>query len=316
MNPVFQKLPLPLVATVLAGPLFATAQDTIIYSNGPSFPIPSYYDSGRAFIDFDGDGVFDLSFEYYGFICTADVPTSGCSLSFYVGALSTNAILVRSCQASILPFGTSIGSAPASNTMWNTRCQYTALADYFFSPRYGTKGYGGPLADPGVGYLGVRFSAADGLHYGWVRVRMPRDTEFAPAIVDWAYEARPDTAIRAGAIGSKSESRQFAVNFQDSPRTAEGTPGSGTLILTGDTLRCELILFDSFASAAIVGPAASHSNARPLATLEPPLVARTNYTAFFTDVSLSHADIVQLLRGMAHVNVDPGAVVGRISLLP
>lgn len=50
------------------------------------------------------------------------------------------------------------------------------------------------------------FPRRDGLHYGWIQVRLPGTEtgpegfpiEFAPVVVDWAYETRPNTAIIAG----------------------------------------------------------------------------------------------------------------------
>jgi hypothetical protein len=191
------------------------------------------------------------------------------------------------------------------------------VADFFSSPRHITNAWAGPLIRTGIGYLGVRFYAPDGLHYGWIRVRQMSSTIGAPIIVDRAYETRIDTPIRAGFIGSGGSSRQFTVNFQES----EGIPGqpvnTGTLILTGDTLRCELTLAGSFSTATIGGPSEVHAHAKPFANLGEPLAARqfasSLFTAFFDDVSLSHSQILQLLRGAIYISVDGGTIVGQIS---
>src|ERR1019366_5395004 len=67
---------------------------------------------------------------------------------------------------------------------------------WWWSPRYGTSGSTGPLATLVEGYLGVRFSSADGMHYGWVHVRQT-------VVINWAYETRPGVPIRAGARAAR-----------------------------------------------------------------------------------------------------------------
>jgi hypothetical protein len=179
----------------------ATAQSTIAYFNGPPFAIPG--ESEIATIDFDQDGTADFSFAGGLFICTTDVPSSGCSASFYAGTLGTNNLLCLGGQLVIVPFGTILGSGTSTNTAWRT-VDGAVMATYFMSPRYGTSGWGGPLHTPGTGFFGVRFNAGDGLHYGWVRARMSNPTtnnlEFAPVILDWAYETRVNMPIAAGAL--------------------------------------------------------------------------------------------------------------------
>ncbi|GEM_PF-1491750 len=60
------------------------------------------------------------------------------------------------------------------------------------SPRYGTSGVNGPIGEQGQGFFGVRFSAADGNHYG-------RGFAQGQGVVDWVFESRPNQPIRAGA---------------------------------------------------------------------------------------------------------------------
>src|SRR4051794_31655512 len=105
MNLLIQNLTLGLAATILAGTLTrASGQDTVFYSSGPSFSFAGA-ESDPAILDMDGDGAPDFSFQSGYFICTADVPTSGCSSQFYVTALESNAMLRRSSEATILKFG-------------------------------------------------------------------------------------------------------------------------------------------------------------------------------------------------------------------
>ena len=76
-------------------------------------------------------------------------------------------------------------------TAWSTR-SYAYLLMYWTSPRYGTSGVNGPIGEQGQGFFGVRFSAADGNHYG-------RGFAQGQGVVDWVFESRPNQPIRAGA---------------------------------------------------------------------------------------------------------------------
>jgi hypothetical protein len=82
---------------------------------------------------------------------------------------------------------------------------------------------------PDTQFIGVRFLADDGLHYGWMRlaksywapydtnhpdwppgldptgwygnaISLPRIDTFDPGVIDWAYELTPDMPIVAGAV--------------------------------------------------------------------------------------------------------------------
>ena len=303
MKQMIQSLTLALTTVWLSSmPTVAFGQNSIVYVNGPSLTFGGWEYDGTS-LDLDEDGTADFNFQWGGFICTTDIPTSGCSSSFYVLASNTNAMLHRSGEATMLRFGETISSVTSSNRIWEDADNYSRAAGFHFSPRYGTQGYDGPAINAGVGYLGVRFMAADGLHYGWIRLRAPSIAEFGPTVVDWAYESRPNTPLVAGDIGSGNRSQQFVVQFPS------GTPGS--LILTGDELRCELTLNGQFASAELIRSV--RGNAKPVADLGQPGVARTNYTTFFRDVKVSRGEATQLLRGASYISIDDGVVLGRIS---
>ncbi len=52
---------------------------------------------------------------------------------------------------------------------------------------------------PGAGYMGFRFTAADGIHYGWVYAdRVSRDGGPHLDALAWGYETEPDAPIKAG----------------------------------------------------------------------------------------------------------------------
>ena len=179
-----------LATLIMLSARLAWAQSTIVYTPGPSFWIPG--DLGpSASLDMNQDGTVDFSFSYSPWICTMDVPTSFCSQSFFVGISATNSILNQGYFIAGIPLDDWIYNVAPTNTAWSTG-GYTYLYTYWNSPRDGTSGVEGPIGEQGEGYLGVRFSAADGYHYGWIFVK-------GQSVVDWAYEMRPGYPIRAGA---------------------------------------------------------------------------------------------------------------------
>jgi hypothetical protein len=329
----------------------------IVYVNGPSFPVPPR--DGSAGVDLNGDGTVDFAFSSGAMLCTDDVPTSACVWSFHVGATGTNQMLLNNYDAQAQRFGIWIGSNAPVGTAWSSPnfAYSSAGLTYWWwhriwrsgdgliigvanpepsplppgqfddpddEPLY-ESGWSGPLGELGVGYLGVRFQAADGLHYGWIRVRLPGSNlgaggfpfELTPVAVDWAYETKPNKPIRAGDIDSSREAVQFTVelfNQRHRPFRSAHRLGTGTLILTDNTLRGELTLSGKFSSAEIRGPARIRGKAKAVWNAEQPLLARSDYTAFFVGATLSRAEVIQLLRGVLYVSVDDDAVLGRIEV--
>lgn len=100
-------------------------------------------------------------------------------------------------------------------------------------------------------FLGVRFAASDGLHYGWIRVSVPFIGVNGGWIHEWAYDTRPGTPILAGAGGSGS------VTGPASPFESVGLPdrfvctlaqrGSNYSFFAGQggfKIECTRLLFD------------------------------------------------------------------------
>ena len=174
-NRLFAALFLIAVITV------ARAQDSIVYVSGPSFPFPVNFRAGN--LDVDGDGTPDFSFFESGIICTADVPTSGCGWAFQVGAEELNELLMAGNSIQPLLFGEWIGNTAPPGSVWKAPGSgyYGAGLAYWWYSRQGRvidgqllhSGWSGALGEAGVGYIGIRFHAADGLHYGWIRARLP-----------------------------------------------------------------------------------------------------------------------------------------------
>lgn len=178
-----------LVLLFTVGSHWARSQSTIAYTADPAFQIPGEF--VPATIDLDRDGSPDFSLISSSPICTMDVPTSFCSFSFYVTALGTNALLIQTNYAAVLSAGDWVGPYTSTNDVWWGGGNVTLLT-WWWSQRNGTSGSTGPLATLGEGYLGVRFSGAGGMYYGWVHVR-------GTVVMYWAYETRPGVPIRAGA---------------------------------------------------------------------------------------------------------------------
>lgn len=201
-----------LIATLALWIQAAHGQSTIAYFNGPSFPVPAMY--GSKGVDFDGDGTPEFVFWSHGSICTADVPTSACYWPFNVGSAVTNSLLAGD-YALVQSAGALIGSHAPEGATWRTTQPYgiTLVASWWslhgriINEQTVHSGWDGSLGALTNGYLGVRFSLQDSLHYGWIRVRLPSSEtgiegfpiEFAPVVVEWAFETRPNTSIVAGA---------------------------------------------------------------------------------------------------------------------
>ncbi|MCL4790016.1 MAG: hypothetical protein KJ070_25080 [Verrucomicrobia bacterium] len=186
-----------LVLTAIPG------KSAVVYSPGPLPPPPPFIIGAPQPVDFDGDGVSEVEFTTGLTLCTMDVPTSFCTTPYFIGAASTNQLLVNDfLYSAVLPLGGWIGDVPPTNTLWSTPGFRGYLTASWWS-LYGQEingqrvfsGWTGPLGAAGRGFVGVRFYAADGAHYGWIRVGLG----FPTLVLDWAYESEPDTPIIAGA---------------------------------------------------------------------------------------------------------------------
>lgn len=151
------------------------------------------------FVDVNGDGVNDFLLDMQ-FIISLDSPTSEMSSVLRLGLSSDSSIIGQSYYSEPLGEGEIIGPQPASGFIWITNNYPVPVAEQFQNYRTGlTRPWDGVLADPAKPYLGVRFSAEDGTHYGWVRfgfkVGPIGSYPGGPAIIEWAYETQPDTPI-------------------------------------------------------------------------------------------------------------------------
>jgi hypothetical protein len=293
-----------------------SARCAIVYSPGPADPSQSWFFTFGWSVDLDADGVADFTFPAGPTMCTMDYPSSFSSTPFYAQAAGANELLVSGYYSSVQPLGTWVGGEPPPGADWSTPGAVALLTDQWWS-LYGRDiggqlvyfGWSGPLAVSGSGYQGVRFYQSDGLHYGWVRVVS------GLIVVDWAYETRPNTPIRAGNIDSTRQSVQFTVEFlTPHPRLRHPAQvvGTGSLILTGNTLRGELTLAGQSSSAKILDPNHRRAADRLVSDFGQALVSTADHTAFFHDAPLTRSQVNQLLHGEYYVSIDNGALAAPI----
>jgi hypothetical protein len=183
-----------LLALVTGG--LARGQGTIVYSHFT----PALLDFQSWDVNNDGTADFTLSQIW---LQTADVPTSGMSYSFNVKPAPGNHVLGAGTTVVILPPDTAITPVPAPGQGW-LHPQFGGLSVGSWSANLlagAWSGWNGPMADVQEGFLGFRFVASDGHHFGWLRLQRSGGEMF-PQItpVDFAWETRPDTMIAAGAV--------------------------------------------------------------------------------------------------------------------
>jgi hypothetical protein len=187
--------------TVLAVAQVAFAESTIVY--GP------YQFSGslnEQLLDMNQDGTNDFTFDSEWLI-TMDVPTSGIGYFFGVLPAADNYVLGFGSRVAALSPGDSISSVPVGAASWqHPRYGPVGVCSWTADLRRGTwSGWAGAMTGLDETFLGLRFSAADGDHLGWVRVRLNgSDTSGMARLVDYAYERRPDSQILAGAVPEPS----------------------------------------------------------------------------------------------------------------
>jgi hypothetical protein len=295
-------------------PLYIFGQSTITYFKGPSFAA-----TGEARLDINADGIPDFTFSSEAPVCTASIPPI-CIFPYFISG-GTNELLGSDYAAS-LPFGAPIGNSAEGET-WTTGTELTVYyTGWAFPARTPDPYWLGGLGF-GMGYLGVRFHSADGLHYGWIRVRLPASfpnqtvTEFSPVVMEWAYETRPNTPIHAGDTG---ESRtEFTVKFLYGNAIIQGGDYSTGRIWVGkDSLSYEIYLAGTGAPTGLTIQS-SQPNRKPLAnidypyiTVHMPTIVYSDFTILFGEVNLPLGQAIQLSRGRYYLKRDDWGVIAEI----
>ena len=145
--------------------------------------LPAY---GLWSLDMNADGINDMTFAYWP--------------SFTVQPLNSTALVTSHPSPSVydaipIAAGTKVGAVLDTGPIWNGGKSY--MVDWQNIPGVGDFGVGS-WAFVTNGYLGVSFTAADGIHYGWVQITSYPDMR--AHIHSWAYESQPGVSILAGAV--------------------------------------------------------------------------------------------------------------------
>ena len=208
----------PFIALILllAASLRTHAQGIVYSSYGTGIWVgqrQSFAPISEFSMDLNGDGVNDFRF-------VGETPFSG---GFYVepqnqnGALGYPADRFSSAYlARRLAAGNDISATTSPGLLYvgfNPQPLSSITGPYLLY-NFSRGGDGGgefvttPLGQR-EGYVGVQFFAADGLHYGWIRVRGGEYND--GRILDYAYNTVPGQPIAAGAVPEPSTWALFAL---------------------------------------------------------------------------------------------------------
>lgn len=201
---------LSILVAVLTLANLACGQGSIVYSpftfTGPGDWQP--WDVNR-------DGTVDFTLTQ-SWIITQDVPTSGMSYSFGIRPTANNYVLGVGSDAAVLSASAEISLSPSEPGEWQ-HLQYGSLLVGFWSANLlqGTwSGWRGPIKDVQQGYLGLRFLATDGYHFGWLRVNGGGDGTLATIVpVDFAWETHTGAPISAGVVPEPSSTVLLVLGF-------------------------------------------------------------------------------------------------------
>ncbi len=153
-------------------------------------------------MDLNADGTNEFAFSI-GLIITLDYPTSGGTSILTLDPSPEVAVVGTSIYSAPLEANELIGPGLSDGLAWVETTYDFDVASRNYNFRTGQAGeWRGVMGDPKKPFLGVRFWAADGLHYGWIRFGHKVGVADFPAyfgttasIIEWAYESDPDTPI-------------------------------------------------------------------------------------------------------------------------
>ncbi len=186
----------------------AFGQSTIIHSDYDVWGGPE-----QQFVDVNQDGTVDFTLESR-WVTTLDIPPSFMSYSFGIRPGQDNYVLGSGSTATVLSQGETISPVPIGSTNWqHPKYGSVGVCGWSADLRNETwSGWLGPMAGLDEVFVGLRFSAADGDHFGWARVRLnSSDTLRTAQLVDYAYDTRPNAQILAGAVPEPSSVALLAV---------------------------------------------------------------------------------------------------------
>ncbi|HRZ46743.1 MAG TPA: hypothetical protein P5555_16305 [Candidatus Paceibacterota bacterium] len=189
------------LAAALALANNCAADNSVVYRQGP---IVLNETSPTTDLDLDQDGVADFRFSV-GILAGLPSPGAPSTLTPYLDSFAFNRndyLLNAEGRIVLKEAGFKFGPSNKAGENWahrDSEAQAIAYASGNTWPGFSGK--------PPEAYLGVRFLSNGAVHYGWIRFVVPQTNPPStfPVIADWAYESRPNTAIRAGERPSKAK---------------------------------------------------------------------------------------------------------------
>jgi hypothetical protein len=190
------------VLCLLAAPCLG--QGTIAYVNaGTNF---GTFQGGTLPVDLNGDGSNDFTFVSTRRDFTVDTPSLNAVIAVLPGGADLGGWAVP------LLAGYPIGSTITNNLIWYQTTQTPSGPLPALLTSCLDAGCIGLFTGQNA-YMGVRFQAADGLHYGWMRLELPFVGVNGGYIREWGYDTRPDALILAGAVPEPSTCALFCAGI-------------------------------------------------------------------------------------------------------
>lgn len=164
------------------------------------------FQGGTLPVDLNGDGLIDFTFVSTRRDFTVDTPSLSAVILLPDGGLDLGG------SAMPLLAGHDISSTTSGGLIW-----FQTLQTPFGSvPALLTScmdvGCIGLFTGQNA-YMGVRFQASDGTHYGWMRLELPFVGVNGGYIREWAYDTRVNATIFAGAVPEPSISVLLAIGI-------------------------------------------------------------------------------------------------------
>ncbi|MEJ5236837.1 MAG: hypothetical protein WHT82_00615 [Limisphaera sp.] len=187
------------LAAVVALTTSCAADSSVVYRQGPMV-----LDHASADLDLDQDGIPDFRFTA-GTLTSLPSPGAPSTSTPYLDTFAFNRndyLLNVEGHIVLKESDFKFGPKPKAGENWGHRdseSQVMACAAGNTWPGF--------TGNPPQAFLGVRFLSKGRWHYGWIRFVVPQTNPPSafPVIADWAYESRPDTAIRAGERPGKAK---------------------------------------------------------------------------------------------------------------
>lgn len=315
---VLQNTELTMLKTAFIGVLLSVfvaraGEPATISHHTSEVPLDGLY----YYVDMDQDGTFDYFFWGYTVVSTYPDYPATMQPQLSANAFNGNDYLTdTNGNIQQEPAGRTFGPDTSPGQVWGQIGSELPLLSSGSGDVW--SGFGG---EPPECFIGLRFNINGQPHYGWIRLLVPtrqpsqsaltQGTVF-PVVADWAYETRPNTPIRAGAVGTNNEPVVFTVDFENPDGTLNGSDirrSTGSLIWDGETLHYEMVLDGSHTNLDIFAA----NNSKPQYDLMVPPSGLPGFPTYLLGgFKPSRSEIAQILCGKSFVSVDQGSMLGWI----